>query len=87
MKTIKKMEGYMASKPKLPRTRAEAIEEGERFYLPAEPCKRGHISKRYTLNGRCYECYREKYLHEKRLFDEARKKKASARRPATGESA
>lgn len=81
----------MVKAPALPKTRSEAIELGERFYYPDEPCKHGHHSKRYTLNTRCWQCSQQKYKAEKQAFEEARKKKiASMRRddiPAAKESA
>lgn len=37
-------------------TRKEAIEARERYFFTGKPCKHGHISKRITINGVCYEC-------------------------------
>lgn len=34
----------------------EARERGDKFYEPTWPCKRGHMSKRFTGSGACYEC-------------------------------
>lgn len=36
--------------------RLEAIQNNEPFYLTGKPCKRGHISKRYTKTAACFEC-------------------------------
>lgn len=36
--------------------RYEARQRGELFYETNEPCKRGHVSRRYTSNGGCVEC-------------------------------
>src|SRR5208282_301572 len=35
---------------------AEAKESGEKFYFTGSPCSAGHISKRTTIGGKCYEC-------------------------------
>lgn len=59
----------------LPATRAEAIALGEKMFFPAEPCKHGHTSPRYTMSGRCRECQRQTYLEDKRAFEEARERK------------
>ena len=40
---------------KLPKSRKEAIEKGERFYFTGEPCSRGHLSKRSAI-GTSYRC-------------------------------
>lgn len=37
-------------------TRQEAITAQERYFFNGKPCKHGHISKRLTVNGSCYEC-------------------------------
>jgi hypothetical protein len=41
-----------------PRSRAEAKKSGSKFYFTGKPCKRGHISLRYTGSG-CLECAKE----------------------------
>ena len=33
-----------------------AKEKGEKYYFTGKPCKRGHLSKRWTKNGICLEC-------------------------------
>lgn len=33
-----------------------ARESGEKFYFTNVPCSAGHISKRTTIGGKCYEC-------------------------------
>lgn len=40
----------------LPATRSEALAIGSRHYKTDRPCKRGHVSKRVTKTGVCYEC-------------------------------
>lgn len=40
----------------LPITRKEAEEKGFNLYITGFPCKRGHISERYTKGGACAEC-------------------------------
>jgi hypothetical protein len=37
-------------------TRKEAKALGLKFYFTGKPCKRGHISKRRTCDGRCVKC-------------------------------
>lgn len=37
-------------------TRIEALQMGVTRYFTGKPCKRGHISNRYTQNGGCVEC-------------------------------
>lgn len=39
-------------------TREEAREIGQKWYFTGEPCKNGHIDKRYVNSGVCYECKR-----------------------------
>ena len=40
-------------------TRQEAIAQGLRHFYTGEPCKRGHMSERYTVNGACAQCTKE----------------------------
>lgn len=37
-------------------SRQEALERGLRHYETGEPCKHGHIARRYTESGACYAC-------------------------------
>lgn len=37
-------------------TRQAAITKQEMYFFTGKPCKRGHVVKRYTKNGACYEC-------------------------------
>lgn len=37
-------------------TRREAQQQGAKWYYTGKPCKHGHISKRQTSNGACWEC-------------------------------
>jgi hypothetical protein len=37
-------------------TRAEALRQGLVRYFTGKPCKRGHISERFTNNGSCLNC-------------------------------
>lgn len=43
------------SRPFLPE-RQIALAAGELLYLPSLPCKRGHMTERYTKTGHCKEC-------------------------------
>lgn len=40
-------------------TRNEAIHNGMKFYFTGYPCINGHVSNRYTSNGKCVECNSE----------------------------
>lgn len=41
---------------KYPRTRSSALKLGRTYYKTGNPCSRGHVSIRFTKNGRCKEC-------------------------------
>ena len=41
---------------KLPKSRGEASKLGEKYYFTGRPCPKGHLSKRNTKAGTCYEC-------------------------------
>ena len=36
--------------------RIDAINAGAMYYNTGKKCKYGHLSKRITLDGSCYEC-------------------------------
>jgi len=40
-------------------TREEAVKRGMRRYFTGEPCSRGHISIRRTVNFACEACVKE----------------------------
>lgn len=40
------------------KTRKEAVAAGESQYYTGLPCKRGHITYRYTVSGTCSDCLR-----------------------------
>jgi hypothetical protein len=42
-------------------TRAEARANGAKQYFTGEACKSGHVSPRFTINGRCYACSRASF--------------------------
>lgn len=49
---------------------------GERYYDTGKPCKHGHLSKRFTHNGNCYQCTQlasNKNFHSKKLDIDKRK--------------
>lgn len=59
-----------------PATREEARALGSVSYFTGEPCKKGHIEKRYTNTGICYECKRgqakrDYQEHPDRIIDNA----------------
>ena len=37
-------------------SRKQAILEESKYYYTGCPCKNGHLSKRFTSNGTCYQC-------------------------------
>ena len=37
-------------------TRQQAIARGLTKYFTGKPCKRGHLSERYTLTSNCAQC-------------------------------
>ena len=70
--------------------RKEARRDGDKWYFTGNPCKHGHLSKRYVKNGACQQCHNEvrynspiekakrrKYWfdnYEKYLFNSARQR-------------
>jgi hypothetical protein len=40
----------------LPTTQEQAKEQQSKHYFTGKECKHSHVSKRYTLNGKCVEC-------------------------------
>lgn len=50
-------------------SRKDAVNLGLKYYFTNKPCKRGHVSKRKSHSGTCYECFilkqRENYDSEK----------------------
>lgn len=41
------------------KTRREAKTKNEQYYDTGKSCKHGHLSKRFTHNGCCYECVQD----------------------------
>jgi len=62
----------------LPSSPKQAKECGSQFYFTGKPCKRGHVSKRYSGNAYCVECAAEKirksYRENKQYHYEASRK-------------
>lgn len=52
----------------LPRTRAEAIEKGLKFYFTGEPCRNGHVARRNTSNQICVSCDSEWRLNNREVL-------------------
>jgi hypothetical protein len=46
----------MIQQEQMQQTRAEAKTLGAGFYFTGKPCSKGHIAKRRTTSGTCYEC-------------------------------
>ncbi|MCU6683323.1 hypothetical protein M8320_15120 [Leclercia sp. H6W5] len=40
-------------------TRMQAAKEGLNKYCTGKPCRYGHLSQRYVLNGTCVQCAME----------------------------
>lgn len=40
----------------LPKTKKEALSLNERYYFTGKECSNGHITKRFSHNGVCYDC-------------------------------
>ncbi len=55
--------------------RQKAVENNEITYFTGKPCKRGHLSVRFTNNSQCKECLQEyakehqTRLHLKKRFN------------------
>lgn len=62
----------------LPPTRESAEAAGLKRFFPAKPCKRGHVTDRYTRDGKCCECDRERL--RRRCADKPDWKSAAGRR-------
>lgn len=62
----------------LPTTRKQAKELNEKYYFTGKSCPKGHISKRYSHNGVCYECVMESnhnWYHKNKTDIEWRKRR------------
>lgn len=65
----------------LPSSRKEAISIGSIHYFSGKPCKRGHISKRYSRNGGCLSCaYEDENRTKDAIKARARKKYSENKR-------
>lgn len=53
--------------------RREAARRGEVRYYTGKLCQRGHDSERYTSNGMCVECLRERDREQARELAELRR--------------
>lgn len=54
-----------------PRTRGEAIAQGESQYSTGQPCRNGHTTYRYTRNGECAACRADRNAEGRRVFKAA----------------
>lgn len=50
----------------LPKSKKEAKEVGSTYYYTGKPCKRGHVNKRFSVSGVCYDCH---LLHSKTYYE------------------
>ena len=63
-------------------TQILAKQKNERYYFTGKPCKHGHVSKRNTHNGTCYECVQKASnvsYHKTRTSPEKRKQQILTR--------
>jgi hypothetical protein len=63
-------------------TQKLAKQNNERYYFTGKPCKNGHVSKRNTHNGTCYECVQKASnvcYHKARTSPEKRKQQILTR--------
>lgn len=63
-------------------SRAEARNEGLRFFFTGIPCNHDHLTERYVASGSCRECTR---LAGKKIYDEKYKTGFSRARPRIDE--
>lgn len=56
-------------------SRKDAKEKGLQYYFTGIECKRGHLSKRRTDSGQCYECAKER---RKRVYQEGKESRPKA---------
>jgi hypothetical protein len=55
-------------------TRAQAKEQGLKFYFTGKPCdKNGHLSNRYTSVGNCVDCVAKRFIENKTELSERNK--------------
>jgi hypothetical protein len=47
-------------------SRADALEQGLKFYFSGKQCKRGHVAERYVSSRNCCECLQEDRVKELR---------------------
>jgi hypothetical protein len=47
-------------------TRADARERGLKRYFTGEPCKHGHLTERFCVNGYCCECTKVRFYESRR---------------------
>lgn len=64
---------------KLPRSRQEAREQGAKFYFTGKPCKKGHLDKRTSSEGKCLLCGRERVRLYSAKWRAANREKARKR--------
>ncbi len=63
----------------LKKTRKEAMQALEPFYMTGNPCKHGHIAKRATASSECCDCRKLINAAQKQGLKEFRKKLAALR--------
>lgn len=51
--------------------RQEARRNGQRFYLPVEPCANGHQSPRYVSTGHCTACLKDRRDADRQVAQDA----------------
>lgn len=65
--------------------RKEAMLAGEKYYFTGNPCKKGHLAKKLTVNGACTECQRERTnrIYETYYKEYVKKNKEKIRQTAS----
>lgn len=55
------------------KVRKEAFDAGDSYYFTGVPCKYGHVSRRETVTGRCWECLLRSQKATRAKFNEIRR--------------
>lgn len=65
----------------IPLSRAEAVACGSKSFFTGAPCENGHIDKRYTNTGLCYQCKRDQMQRD---YDNHRERNLATARASHG---
>lgn len=53
------------------KTRKQAARDGDKQFYNGNPCRKGHDSPRYVINGACVQCNAEAVAAGRRVIKEA----------------